>query len=153
MSKFAKTKFLLCRVVGVFPSRGSTFFLARQCFGAFTDAPIGGGVCKNFYTFLLVFSPVLSPNHLLLFCILSCIKVVDKMWKMRSWSIKGVDSGAKMPEKWEKPFFRMSAENGQKGVRNGVLGEETGKTGAETAFFVQVEELLHNTDIQHITQK
>ena len=75
MSKFAKTKFLLCRVVGVFPSRGSTFSLARQCFGAFTDAPIGGGVCKNFYTFLVFFSPVLSPNHLLLFCILSCIKV------------------------------------------------------------------------------
>ena len=79
MSKFAKTKFLLCRVVGVFPSRGSTFSLARQCFGAFTDAPIGGGVCKNFYTFSLVFSPVLSPNHLPnhlhLFCILSCIKV------------------------------------------------------------------------------
>ena len=74
MSKFAKTKFLLCRVVGFFPSRGSTFSLARQCFGAFTDAPIGGGVCKNFYTFLVVFSPVLSPNHLLLFCILSCIK-------------------------------------------------------------------------------
>ena len=88
MSKFAKTKFLLCRVVGVFPSRGSTFFLARQCFGAFTDALIGGGVCKNFYTFSLVFSPVLSPNHLHLFCILSCIKVVGKMWKMRSWSIK-----------------------------------------------------------------
>ena len=82
MSKFAKTKFLLCRVVGVFPSRGSTFFLARQCFGAFTDASIGGGVCKNFYTFLLVFSPVLSPNHLHLFCILPCIKVVGKMWKI-----------------------------------------------------------------------
>ena len=81
MSKFAKTKFLLCRVVGVFPSRGSTFYLARQCFGAFTDAPIGGGVCKNFYTFSLVFSPVLSPNHLHLFCILPCIKVVDKMRK------------------------------------------------------------------------
>ena len=75
MSKFAKTKFLLCRVVGVFPSRGSTFSLARQCFGPFTDAPIGGGVCKNFYTFSLVFSPVLSPNHLHLFCILPCIKV------------------------------------------------------------------------------
>ena len=58
-----------------------------------------------------------------------------------------------MPEKWEKPIFRMSADNGQKGVRNGVLGEEKGKTGAETAFFVQVEELLHNADIQHITQK
>ena len=75
MSKFAKTKFLLCRVAGVFPSRGSTFFLARQCFGAFTDAPIGGGICKNFYTFLVVLSPVLSPNHLHLFYILSCIKV------------------------------------------------------------------------------
>lgn len=82
MSKFAKTKFLLCRVVGVFPSRGSTFFLARQCFGAFTDAPIGGGVCKNFYTFFTCFSPVLSPNHLHLFCILSCIKVGGKMRKI-----------------------------------------------------------------------
>ena len=47
----------------------------------------------------------------------------------------------------------MSAENGQKGVRNGVLGEEKGKTGAETAFFVQVERMLHNANIQHITQK
>ena len=75
MSKFAKTKFLLCRVVGVFPSRGSTFSLARQCFGAFTDVPIGGGVCKKFYTFFAGFWPVLLPNHLLLFCILPCIKV------------------------------------------------------------------------------
>ena len=84
MSKFAKTKFLLCHVVGVFPSRGSTFSLARQCFGAFTDAPIGGGVCKNFYTFFAGFWPVLLPNHLHLFCILPCIKVGGKMWKMRS---------------------------------------------------------------------
>ena len=45
----------------------------------------------------------------------------------------------------------MSADNGQKGVRNGVLGEEKGKTGAEKAFFVQVEITLHNTDIQRIT--
>ena len=75
MSKFTKTKFLLCRVVGVFPSRGSTFSLARQCFGAFTDVPIGGWVCKNFYTFFAGFWPVLLPNHLHLFCILSCIKV------------------------------------------------------------------------------
>ena len=82
MSKFAKTKFLLCRVIGVFPSRGSTFFLARQCFGAFTDALIGGGVCKNFYTFFAGFWPVLLPNHLHLFCILPCIKVVGKMWKI-----------------------------------------------------------------------
>ncbi len=153
MSKFAKTKFLRCRVVGVFPSRGSTFFLARQCFGAFTDALIGGWVCKKFYTFFAGFSPVLSPNHLHLFCILSCIKVGGKMRKMRNWSIKEVDLGVKMPEKWEKPIFRMSAENGQKGVRNGVLGEEKGKTGAEKAFFVQVERMLHNANIQHITQK
>ena len=47
----------------------------------------------------------------------------------------------------------MSAENGQKGVRNGVLGEETGKTGAEKAFFVQVGQTSHNADIQCITQK
>ena len=135
MSKFAKTKFLLCRVVGVFPSRGSTFFLARQCFGAFTDAPIGGGVCKNFYTFLVVFSSVLSPNHLHLFCILPCIKVVGKMWKMRSWSIKGVDFGVKMPEKWEKPFFRMSTDNGQKSVRNGCFGRRNGQNGRRKGVF------------------
>ena len=59
-----------------------------------------------------------------------------------------MDLGAKMPEKWEKPFFRISAENGQKSVRNGVLGEEKGKTGAEKAFFVQVRQIPHNTDIQ-----
>ena len=56
-----------------------------------------------------------------------------------------------MPEKWEKPIFRMSAENGQKGVRNGVLGEEKGKTGAEKAFFVQVGQISYNTDIQCVT--
>ena len=44
----------------------------------------------------------------------------------------------------------MSAENGQKGVRNGVLGEEKGKTDAETAFFVQVGQTPYNTDIQYI---
>ena len=47
----------------------------------------------------------------------------------------------------------MSAENGQKGVRNGVLGEETGKTDAEKAFFVQVGQIFHNTDIQCVMQK
>ena len=73
------------------------------------------------------------------------------MWKIAGLEPKRGDLGVKMPEKWEKPFFRMSAEKGQKGVRNGVLGEEKGKTGAEKAFFVQVEELLHNADIQYIT--
>lgn len=75
------------------------------------------------------------------------------MRKIAGLKPKRGDLGVKMPEKREKPFFRMSAENGQKGVRNGVLGEETGKTGAETAFFVQVERMLHNADIQYITQK
>ena len=56
-----------------------------------------------------------------------------------------------MPEKWEKPIFRMSAENGQKGVRNGVWGEETGKTDAETAFFAQIGQMSYNTVIQRIT--
>ena len=58
-----------------------------------------------------------------------------------------------MPEKREKPIFRMSSENGQKGVRNGVLGEETGKTGAEKAFFVQVGQISHNANIQCVMQK
>ena len=62
-----------------------------------------------------------------------------------------MDLGAKMTEKWEKPIFRMSAENGQKGVRNGVLGEEKGKTGAETAFFVQVRQISYNAVFQCIT--
>ena len=44
-----------------------------------------------------------------------------------------------MPEKREKPIFRMSAENGQKGVRNGVLGEEKGKADAETAFSCKLD--------------
>ena len=44
-------------------------------------------------------------------------------------------------------------KTGKKVYETGVLGEETGKTGAEKAFFVQVEELLHKADIQHITQK
>ena len=127
MSKFAKTKFLLCRVVGVFSSRGSTFFLARQCFGAFTDAPIGGGVCKNFYTFFAGFWPVLLPNHLHLFCILPCIKVVGKMRKMRSWSIKRGGFRGKNDRKVGKTIFRMSAENGQKGVRNGCFGRRKGQ--------------------------
>ena len=30
MSKFANSKFFLCNVVGIFPSRGRTFSLARQ---------------------------------------------------------------------------------------------------------------------------
>ena len=30
MSKFANSKFFLCHVVGIFPSRGRTFSLARQ---------------------------------------------------------------------------------------------------------------------------
>lgn len=139
MSKFAKTKFLLCRVVGVFPSRGSTFSLARQCFGAFTDALIGGWVCKNFYTFSLVFSSVLSPNHLPnhlhLFCILPCIKVVGKMWKIAGLEPKRGDLGVKMPEKWEKPIFRISADNGQKGVRNGCFGRRNGQNGRRNSVF------------------
>ena len=135
MSKFANSKFLVCRVVGIFPSRGSTFSLARQCFGAFTDALIGGWVCKNFYTFSPVLSPVLSPNHLHLFCILPCIKVVGKMRKIVELKPKRGDLGGKMPEKWEKPFFRMSADNGQKGVRNGCFGRRKGQNGRRNSVF------------------
>ena len=57
------------------------------------------------------------------------------MRKMRSWSIKGVDLGAKMPEKWEKPFFRMSADNGQKSVRNGCFGRRNGQNGRRNSVF------------------
>ena len=57
------------------------------------------------------------------------------MWKMRSWSIKGVDLGAKMTVKWEKPFFRMSAENGQKGVRNWCFGRRNGQNGRRKGVF------------------
>ena len=105
MSKFAKTKFLLCRVVGVFPSRGSTFSLARQCFGAFTDALIGGGVCKNFYTFFAGFWPVLSPNHLHLFCILPCIKVGGQNVENADWSIKRGGFRGKNASKAGKTIF------------------------------------------------
>ena len=75
------------------------------------------------------------------------------MWKMRGWSPKEGDLGVKMPVKRENHFFVWVQKRGEKEYETGVLGEETGKTGAEKAFFVQVEELLHKADIQHITQK
>jgi hypothetical protein len=40
---------------------------------------------------------------------------------------------------------------GKKVYETGVLGEETGKTDAEKAFFVQVGQTPHNTDIQYVT--
>jgi hypothetical protein len=46
-----------------------------------------------------------------------------------------VDLGVKMPEKWEKPIFRMSAEKGQKGVRNGGLGRRKGQNGRRKGVF------------------
>ena len=49
MSKFANSKFFLCHVAGIFPSRGRTFSLARPCFGACRDTCIGCMICKNFY--------------------------------------------------------------------------------------------------------
>jgi hypothetical protein len=42
-------------------------------------------------------------------------------------------------------------KTGKKVYETGVLGEETGKTDAEKAFFVQVERMLHNADIQCVT--
>lgn len=83
MSKFANPEFLRCRVAVIFSSGGSIFSLGRQCFGAFMDALIGCWFCKKFYSFSLFLLPVLSPNHLHLFCILPCIKVVGKRQKMR----------------------------------------------------------------------
>ena len=59
-----------------------------------------------------------------------------------------MDLGVKMPVKREKPFFVLVQKTGKKVYETGVLGEETGKTGAETAFFVQVGQIPHNTDIQ-----
>ena len=46
------------------------------------------GFVKIFTLFLVVFSPVLSPNHLHLFCILSCIKVGGQNVENADWSIK-----------------------------------------------------------------
>ena len=105
MSKFAKTKFLLCRVVGVFPSRGSTFFLARQCFGAFTDALIGGGVCKNFYTFLLVFR--LFFRLIICICFAFCLasKWVGKMRKIAGLKPKRGGFRGKNASKAGKTIF------------------------------------------------
>ena len=122
MSKFAKTKFLLCRVVGVFPSRGSTFSLTRQCFGAFTDALIGGGVCKNFYTFFTGFSPVLLPNHLHLFCILPCIKVVGKMWKIAGLKPKRGGFRGKNAAKAGKTIFSYECRKRAKRCAKRVFG-------------------------------
>lgn len=64
-----------------------------------------------------------------------------------------MDLGVKMTVKREKPFFVWVQKTGKKVYETGVLGEEKGKTGAGKAFFVQVEELLQNVDIKHITQK
>ena len=109
------------------------FFLGRQYIfprEAVKTAHFGGLIgcwfCKNFYSFSLFFLPVLSPNHLHLFCILPCIKVVGKRQKMRGWSKKGVDLGVKMPEKRQKPIFRICADNGHKGVRNWCFGWRNG---------------------------
>lgn len=41
---------------------------------------------------------------------------------------------------------------GNKEYESGVLGAELGKTGKENAFFVQLEELTHQIDNQHITE-
>ena len=135
MSKFAKTKFLLCRVVGVFPSRGSTFFLARQCFGAFTDAPIGGGVCKNFYTFLVVFSPVLSPNHLHLFCILPCIKVVGKIRKIAALKPKRGGFRGKNDRKAGKTNFSYECRKRAKRCTKRCFGRRKGQNWRRKGVF------------------
>ena len=135
MSKFAKTKFLLCRVVGVFPSRGSTFFLARQCFGAFTDAPIGGGVCKNFYTFSAGFSPVLSPNHLHLFCILSCIKVVGKMRKIAELKPKKGGFRGKNARKVGKTNFSYECRKRAKRCTKRSFGRRNGQNRRRKGVF------------------
>ena len=135
MSKFAKTKFLLCRVVGFFPSRGSTFFLARQCFGAFTDAPIGGGVCKIFYTFLVVFSPVLLPNHLHLFCILPCIKVVGKMWKIAGLKPKRGGFRGKNARKAGKTNFSYECRKRAKRCTKRCFGRRKGQNRRRNSVF------------------
>ena len=57
------------------------------------------------------------------------------MWKIAELKPKRGDLGVKMPEKWEKPIFRMSAENGQKGVRNGCFGRRNGQNGRRNSVF------------------
>ena len=140
MSKFAKTKFLLCRVVGVIPSRGSTFFLARQCFGAFTDAPIGGGICKKFYTFLVVFSPVLSPNHLHLFCILPCIKVVGKMRKIAGVEHKRGGFRGKNARKMGKTNFSYECrKRAKRCTKRGFWAKKRAKRPQKQRFSCKLE--------------
>lgn len=135
MSKFAKTKFLLCRVVGVFPSRGSTFSLARQCFGAFTDAPIGGWVCKNFYTFFAGFWPVLLPNHLHLFCILPCIKVGGQNVENADWSIKrGGFRGKNARKVWKTNFSYECRKRAKKCTKRVFWAKKRAKRAQKQRF-------------------
>ena len=57
------------------------------------------------------------------------------MWKIAEFKPKRGDLGVKMTEKREKPFFRMSADNGQKSVRNGCFGRRNGQNGRRKGVF------------------
>ena len=59
-----------------------------------------------------------------------------------------MDLGVKCQKSGKNQFFVFVQITGKKVYETGVLGEEKGKTGAETAFFVQVGQISHNTDIQ-----
>ena len=57
------------------------------------------------------------------------------MRKIAALKPKREDLGAKMTEKSEKPFFRMSADNGQKSVRNWCFGRRNGQHGRRKGVF------------------
>lgn len=77
-----KLSFCYVAQLGFFPHEAVLFSSRGSVLGHLRMPLQEVGFVKIFTLFSLVFSSVLSPNHLHLFCILPCIKVVGKMWKI-----------------------------------------------------------------------
>ena len=116
MSKFANSMYFPCHVVGVFPSRGSTFSLARQCFWACRDTCIGCMICKNFYI-IFAFCPCV-------FCILACCKTKGQNAENADLRAKTSEFMSKNAVKTGKSYFP-------------ILCRKWAKRYTETAFWMQ----------------
>ena len=128
MSKFANSKFFLCHVVGIFSSWGSTFSLARPCFGACRDTCIGCMICKNFYI-IFAFCPCIF------FCIWLAAEQRGKMRKMQTCEPKQANLWVKMPSKRENPISRFCAGNGWKDTRKRHFGCRNAQKGRRKGVF------------------
>ena len=126
-------------------SRSRDFFLGRQYIfprEAVKTAHFGGLIgcwfCKKFYKFSLFFCLFFR----LIICICFAFCLASKWWaKGRKCGVeakKGWIQGQKCGKSGKNQFFVFVQITGKKVYETGVLGEETGKTGAEKAFFVQI---------------